>query len=206
LTLNNSESITTQVAVGVCSGLFNRDTSVSGSVYLLYTQDDLSWLSDIDGITNPEITPTQDFLSLCLASPAVNGYLRYDYSEQQRIVPNIITMAAMVNAIPLEDGNSHITTDTPLVFDALKEFAGFNELNATQYMYDGYVAETPTICFVNPGYELDFRINPPLTGDISSKNIDHVVSKKLFGFYFPQGCIRGTDQVNKSNKHLINDE
>jgi hypothetical protein len=136
LTLNNNESITTQISVAVCSGLFNRDTSISGAAYLLYSQDDLDWLEDTDGITNPDITSPSDFISICLASPVANGYLRYNKTSQATIVPNIITMAAMVNAVPLEDGDSHITgDDVELVFDAVTEFAGFNALNATRCAY-----------------------------------------------------------------------
>jgi hypothetical protein len=78
-------------------------------------------------------------------------------------------------------------------------------------MYDGYKSETQTICFMNPGYPGSFhpgnvslsstnRINDvsdivvQLPGEINTKNIDHVVSKKLFGFYLDAGCVRGTEE------------
>jgi hypothetical protein len=109
---------------------------VAGSAYILFSQYDVQWLEDETGNPNPTLTDIGDFMSTCLQSSAVNGYIRYNRTSQAAIVPNILTMAAMLNAVPMEDGDEMISSNSlTMVFDALTEFEGFNALNATKYVF-----------------------------------------------------------------------
>lgn len=118
-----------KVAVQVCAGLFNRDPGVTGAAYTILGQDDLSWLQEVEGIVNPALTPVPVFLSRCLAGPqaTAKGYIRYNASLQKPVMPNLATLAAVLDAVPLEDGDPAIGAAT-LVFDALKMFANFTAL------------------------------------------------------------------------------
>jgi hypothetical protein len=60
-----------KIAVQVCAGLFNRESS-SLSVYTLLNQPyDGQWLLDIEGIENPTLTYVDDFLNECLSQTTV---------------------------------------------------------------------------------------------------------------------------------------
>ena len=95
--------------VQVCVGLFNRDDSVAGAAYTFNGARDAAWLectgnnhSDSKRIALP------NFLHRCLhgdsSTPAVaKGYLRYNYTTQKIIVPNIATIAGVLDAVPLDD-------------------------------------------------------------------------------------------------------
>jgi hypothetical protein len=65
-----------------------------------------------------------DLITKCLATPGVaQGYLRYNYSAQTIVIPNIVTLAGVLDAVPLEVGSRFATA--PLVFDAIETFKGF---------------------------------------------------------------------------------
>lgn len=131
LTITGGADILTQIKAQVCAGLMNRDTTVAGSAYMLFNQYDVDWLTDETGNPNPDTTEISDFMNICLQSSAVTGYIRYNFTSQAEIVPNIMTLAAMLNAIPMEDGDE-LTEGLSMVFDSLTVFDGFNSLNATK--------------------------------------------------------------------------
>ena len=45
------------------------------------------------------------------------------------IAPNIVTLAAVLDAIPLEDGDP-LAAKLPLIFDAVVKFKGFSAMQA----------------------------------------------------------------------------
>jgi hypothetical protein len=141
------------ISAQVCSGLLNRDSSDKAGVYTLLNQPyDSDWLVDTTGISNPFITPTDQFISSCFQlKNSVQGYILYDYAAQQAVVPNIITLAAVLNAIPLEASSPDVA-DNVLVFDAVKEWAGFSALDVNNYMFNHYINDTTTLAWMNPGY------------------------------------------------------
>lgn len=197
----SSPSLATKIAAQVCVGLFNRNTDIAGPVYTLMNSRDIIWLEDIEGIPHPEIMPTSDFLTKCLHtrnsidnSPMAKGYIRYNATSQQILVPNIITLAAVLDAVPLEDGHPDIK-NTSMVFDALKEFEGFAAYNATLYMHMHYVNRTTTIAMMNPGYDTSKHpFNPPLTRKPNPGLIDYIVKERLFTFFLNQCCVRGSEE------------
>ena len=107
------------------------------------------------------------FLDLCL-SPSANvakGYIRYNSSSQKLVTPNLITVAAVLDAVPLETGDA--TRNSTMLFDALTAFDGFSALQATEYVYDRYGNLTTTMAKMNPGLDVHgkHKLNPPLTGN-----------------------------------------
>jgi hypothetical protein len=61
------------LAIRVCAGLFNRDTT-GDAVYLLEMEEDQGWLDDIDNASYSAIKPIDPnaFLTLCLDLDIVN--------------------------------------------------------------------------------------------------------------------------------------
>ena len=140
----------TKIAVQICSGLLNRGDS---TVYTLMHQPyDSDWLQDTEQVTNPDITSQDDVLSKCMSSSEVKGYILYDYDSQKALVPNLITMAAVMDAVLLETGHPAMAGSS-MVYDAVTEWSGFSGLDASKYMYSHYINDTTTLAWMNPGYD-----------------------------------------------------
>lgn len=78
----------------------------------------------------------------------------YDYSLQQALLPNLITLASVLDAVPLEAGHPAIASAQPtVVYNLITEWAGFSPLDATSFMYDNFVKQTTTLAWMNPGYD-----------------------------------------------------
>ena len=147
------------------------------------------------------ITSRPELLRTCVGarrpdgSRLVSGAIRFNASRdgQQLITPNIITLAAVLDALPLQS-NDPLMEELPIVFDAEQEFAGFNAMQATEYMHTHHVNETSTMAQMNPGLDVhgDNKINPPLTKDLNPGLIDYIVKEKLFTFFMEDQCIAGT--------------
>lgn len=211
LTLTGDANLTTQIKSQVCAGLMNRDITVTGSAYMLFSQYDADWLTDQTGNPIPPLTEISDFMKICVESSSVDGYIRYNATSQAEIVPNIFTLAAMLNAIPMEDGDALIEAESlTMVFDCLTEFDGFNSLNATQYMFEHFGSETSSMAMMNPGYNQGVAhrhpFNPPLDGSPNVKLVDFIVKMKLFNFYFIEACIPGTDEYKYLDYMVTNED
>ena len=159
-------------------------------MYLLWDSYDVDWLKDTAGIEDPSsiATTASDFMLSCLGveGPA-KGYLRYNATSQAVVVPNIVTVAAVLDIVPLEDGSSFIVeTQPPLLFDALDLWKGFSSLNATEYVFDQWGYETSTMSKMNPGYDQSVAarapVDPPLTKQPDPRLIDFIVKEKLSTF------------------------
>ena len=183
-----------QIAVQICSGLYNNNSSNNGVYTFMQQPQDSEWLQDLYNITNPSLTTIDTFLSECLSSKTAVGYIRYNYTQQNEITPNLITLAAIFRAILLED-NSPFIKNATLIFDALSDsqFGNSSALKVSQYMYQHYINQTTTLAFMNPN-----PVNPGLT--------DYIVKERIFNFYLGNACIRGTPEydfvlkmVNPSN-------
>lgn len=152
---------------------------------------DDAWLKRTEGIedaSSSEISAL-DFISMCLTGPA-KGYIRYNATAQQVLTPNIVTLAAVLDAVPLEDG--HPARDgAELVYDAVTNWDGFSALDATSFMYDNHVNETTTMAKMNPGYDMHAGnpLSPPLTKRPALGLTDFIVKERLFTFFLNNGCI-----------------
>lgn len=174
-----------QLALQACVGLHNR--SAGGSVYIDATPHDLTWLKDL-GAEPTATVDAQQFLTSCIATfPAC---VRYDYANQQRLLPNILTVASALGAVPV-DASMNVPCDKP-AFDAVAELADKQTpALATQYVFEKYAAQTTGLAMLNPGYELDpvDTAAPAITRPMGMALVDFVFSEKLFVVFLVNGCI-----------------
>ncbi len=179
-----------QLAVQACAGLYNRRHG--GSVYTRMSDKDARWLDDLHLVPEATVEPAS-FLDTCLSE--FPRCVRYAYGEQQRLLPNVLTVAAVLGAVPLDDGMDLACADE--VFDARAEFRDRNTpVAATRYVYENFVDETTGLAMINPGYDsASSQVwDPPLTRDINSALVDFVFSQKLFVTFLVNGCIAPTEE------------
>ena len=186
------------LAVQVCAGLMNRNAS-GDAAYTLMQPEDIRWFSLLVPGTPLRTTPIADFLASCIspsspAPPPARGWIRYNYSSQQQLVPNLLTLAAVLDAIPLEAGSPYLPAGgAPLIFDATTAWANFSELNATAYMYNFHAGNTSGLSKMNPGWDENADpASPKLTRQPDLGLADYIVKERLFNFYLTNGCINGT--------------
>ncbi len=183
-------SPTMKVAVQACAGLYNRQRG--GSVYTNMSNKDLQWFKELS-IKPEETVDATSFLETCLQD--FPKTVRYSYDNQQTLLPNILTVGAVLEAVPLDDAMV-VAFDT-VVFDATIEFKRLNTpYLATKYVYDNYVNKTTGLAMLNPGYcTIDCDVsNPEVTKDIESSLIDYVFSRKLFVTFLVNGCNEGNQE------------
>lgn len=122
-----------------------------------------------DSDVNSTTQNATEFVRECLQPTGVASgrYISYNSSSQQELVPNIVTLAGVMDAV-LIDVNTPLSqwpTDnvestaeeidfhsilqglgipamTAPVFDAVTEFAGYTPFEATSFIYEHYVNET----------------------------------------------------------------
>ena len=159
-----------QLAVQACAGLFNR--KAGGSVFVELDSHDGGWIDELH-LSVHETLSQADFLSRCVAEhPAC---VRYDYKGQQALLPNVLTVASVLGAVPLDEGQSP-GCSAP-VFDAKQVFADKNTpLLATSYVFDTYGKQTTGLAMVSPGYDKAPKdpAHPDLTTDMSPALVDFV--------------------------------
>jgi hypothetical protein len=198
-----SANLTTQFAVQVCVGLTNRkpashvpappsSSPPPSGAYTVLTPRDLDWLAKLYNITNPPLLAPDAFIQSCMAGVAHNRRIRYDYASQKLVAPNLMTLAAVLDAVPLEDAAAAARGST-IVFDALQTWASFAAINATRYMFENHANATTGLAMTNPGLDVNKDPkNPPLDGTMKPDLVDFVVSNRIFNFYLSDGCIPGT--------------
>jgi len=188
----------TLLAVQACAGLSNRNGSTTGAVYTVW--DTLDWFHEIEHNKNPPFMPIHDFLVQCYQT--VGRYIHYNYETQHAIIPNIITLASVLDAIPLIQNDGPATTAaTPaayshqmkLVFDAETKFAGFTPYDATSYMFQHYASKTTGMAKMDPGYDYSHK-SPRVTKQPNLRLADYIVKQRLFNFFLLDGCIPMTQE------------
>ena len=204
----------TVVAAQTCIGLLNRNEhndTVAGPMYSIMSSGvhDLRWLSVLNLTQSPHI-PIPSLIQRCLVESGqavATGYIRYHYATQQKYVPLILTLAAVLNAVPLEDSNVfNVSGKAPLVLDAIAFFASLPTLAAaTRRVFDLYGNMTTTTAMMNPGFNNNGGWNdgdPSLTGQPDLGLADYVVKARLFNFYLVNGCINGTKDA-ATMQHMV---
>ncbi|MBK7977809.1 MAG: hypothetical protein IPK07_32690 [Deltaproteobacteria bacterium] len=179
-----------QLAVQACAGLYNR--SHGGSVYTRMSEKDSRWLDDL-GLVPDETVDVGPFLDACLAD--FPRCVRYSYADQQTLVPNVLTVGAALEAVPLDESMDVACQD--VAFDARVEFRDRSTpYEATRYVYERYVDDTTGLAMLNPGYDSSAPEvwAPPVTRDINAALVDFVFSQKLFVVFLVNGCIAPTDE------------
>lgn len=194
-----------QIATQVCSGLFNRENTVSGAVYTISDEVDTFWLKQL---TDVDIHLIDDisFIKNCLNSTLIAGYLKYNYTEHKLIIPQLLTIAAVTNTIPIDitSFSPELTKNIPLKFDTARIFERPSLYDATLYLFQNYMNQTTGMAKMDPGFDIhNHPIEPPLVGCIRHYLIDFIVKERLFNFYLYYGCIAGTKE-HKLVESIVN--
>lgn len=190
----DSLSAADQISVQVCQGLYSRNESTAA--YLIWGSNELQWLNFTGGSATTIVTAV-DFVQQCLVDfPRV---IRFNITSQQELFPNIVCMASVLDAIPLQDDAlQNLPAGATVVFDALKTFAGMKEIDATAYVYDNHGNSTTGLAKLNPGWkwdnDIEHQLTPKLIGGPSLYLVDYCVKEKLFLFFLKNGCIKDTKE------------
>jgi len=186
----------TVLAAQVCVGLLNR--GAGPPAYTLMRPEDFTWLRIVEPSlpSPPPLTALPDFFSACFSGAAAARTIRYSFAAQQALVPNLLTLAALLDAVPLEDGSPFAPAAPALAYDALAGWAGFSPLNATAFMFaHPRFNATTSMAKMNPGWDVHghpLDPNPPLSFLPDLSLADWIVQQRLFNFFLVQGCIPGT--------------
>ena len=175
------------LAVQACAGLHNR--KVGGSVFVHFEASDQTWIDELK-LKPTETVSATEFVQSCVA--AFPTCVRYQYKPQQEILPAILTAAAALEAVPLDEGLG-VTCASP-VLDAVVVFKDLNTpVLATKYVIEQYAAQTTGLAMLNPGYNTHPTdpANPPFTGEMQPALVDYVFAHKLFVVFLVNGCIDG---------------
>ena len=179
-----------QLVVQACAGL--RNAQIGGSVYIQSDAHDQAWLEELDLEPAAVVQPTA-FLEDCFA--AFPLCVRYHYASQQELLPSILTVAAALGAVPVDDESGLVCGR--VVVDATAVFEENNTpLLATRYVYENYASQTTGLAMLNPGYDRRAADpdHPALTGDMGGALIDFVFSQKLFVVFLVNGCVDGNPE------------
>lgn len=173
-----------------CVGLRNR--AAGGSAYVDADPHDATWLTEL-GLVPAATVDAAEFLRSCVATfPAC---VRYDYASQHALLPNILTVAAALGALPV-DGSLNLTCGST-AFDAVAELRERNTpALATRYVFERYAEQTTGLAMLNPGYDLRPAdpANPSITRDMRPALVDFVFSQRLFVVFLVNGCTRGNPE------------
>lgn len=179
-----------QLAVQACVGLRNR--AAGGSAYVDSNPHDATWLTEL-GLVPAATVDAAEFLRSCVATfPAC---VRYDYASQHALLPNILTVAAALGAMPV-DGSLNLKCGST-AFDAVAELRERNTpALATRYVFERYASQTTGLAMLNPGYDLRPAdpANPSITRDMRPALVDYVFSQRLFVVFLVNGCTRGNPE------------
>ena len=187
------------LAAQVCAGLLNRGPGAGPPVYTLMRPEDFTWLQIVEPTipSPPPLTPLAALFAACFSSAAAGGrVIRYTFTAQQVLVPNLLTLAALLDAVPLEDGSPFAPGSPVLAYDAVAGWAGFSSLNATRFMFAHPLFNaTTSMAKMNPGWDVHghpLDPNPPLSFLPDLSLGDWIVKQRLFNFFLLEGCIPGT--------------
>jgi len=182
------------LAAQVCIGLLNRAPGLRGAAYALINPEDVTWLALVGDEQPP--TALDAFMHACLTGVADSRIIRYNFSAQQEVVPNLLTVAAVLDAVPLEAGSPWEPPGATLVFDAVAAWVGYKEVDATAYVFDHWVGNTSGAAKMNPGWDVHGAepLSPPLSKLPDLSLADYIVKERLFNFFLLNGCIPGNAQ------------
>jgi hypothetical protein len=174
-----------QLAVQACAGLYNRKQG--GTVFVNRDAHDEVWIDELALAPNETVSESE-FMDRCVSD--FPTCVRYDYKAQQALLPNVLTVASVLGAVPIADGMTLACKDA--AFDAKEVFADkTTPYLATQYVFEQYAKETSGLAMLSPGYDEhpSDSAHPDLTTDMLPALVDFVFSQKLFVVYLVNACI-----------------
>ena len=179
-----------QLAVQACAGLHNRRTG--GSVYVQQEAHDPAWLDELAVKPAATLSATEFLKSCVVAFPSC---VRYRYKDQQELLPAILTAAAALQAVPLDD-ELGVKCAKPAM-DAVETLQDHNtRYLATKYVFEQFGAQTTGLAMLNPGYDqaASDPAQPKLNAQMKSSLVDFVFSQKLFVVFLVNGCLDGNPE------------
>lgn len=188
--LDRSAPAPLQLATQACAGLRNRESP--GTVYVHSNAAEGAWLTELS-LTAASTVDAEAFVRACVDQ--VRSCVRYDYANQRALMPNILTAAAALGAVPLDVGSGVSCANT--AFDAVAELRDRSTpALATRYVFDRFGAQTTGLAMLNPGYEQQPAMNasPRITRDMGAALVDFVFSQRLFVVFLVNGCIDGNPE------------
>ena len=93
------QNFTQLFQIQVCSGLFNRPESNSLTSFVIMDGDDIPWLQELYNISGANMN-VSTYLTECYKH--AKSYVLYDIDTQQELLPNILTLCTMLDAIPVD--------------------------------------------------------------------------------------------------------
>ena len=83
-----------------------------------------------------------------------------------------------------------IWSDHGIAFDALTEFVGYGELEATTYIFDYFGHLTTGVAMMNPGWrQVGSGLEHELYRDPSVGLADLLIKERMFTFFLYSGCV-----------------
>lgn len=189
-----------KIAAQACAGLWNR--KYGGSVFTQMDGKDLAWMEEL-GLKPDSTLNVEEFLDL--SKTEFPRHVRYSHARQQTLLPNILTVGAVLEAVPVAEEMEAQWGDC--AFDATAVFSALNTpYLATKYVYENHVNGTTGLAMLNPGYDTRAKRvwNPGLAGDMNPVMIDFVFSEKLFVMFLVNSCVNFTWEHDLLNEIVSN--
>ena len=163
--------------------------------YVLKDDNDMAWFNRVGDMNGNTTTNEVDFPTF--VKPCVGKQIKYDFKGQRAILPNLITLAGVLDAILIEETDEMFDASN-VVFDAVETF-GLNHTSAkdaTEWVFDRYINNTTGLAKMNPGLDVhsSHHFNPPLDQGIDFGLSDYIVKERLFTFFLNDGCIPFTSE------------
>ena len=177
---------TEQMALTACVGLDNR---WGQKAYILWNDNDATWLQQDFPAGLPATTPREAYMNFCYSSLA-KGYVAYNATAQQALIPSVITVASALDAVPLEAPPA--SANLTCLADLVRLFDGYEPVDAATYAFDTYGNQTTSLAKVNPGWRGmsgKGNLHPQLTGAPDFKLFDYIVKARLFAMFLVDACI-----------------
>jgi hypothetical protein len=196
-----------RLAVLACQGLMNRNNGSTGeeetAVFTIKESWDLLWLEtaqEQDPGWELLTIPSSEFLSEVCAQQNFPKLL-YSKELHHEIIPQLITIAGVLDAVPLDVGTAMdqipAWIDHEVAFDAAATFPQVSELLATEYVFDTYGHLTTGVAMMNPGWRQPDDMHPidhELVADPRIGLADYIIKERVFNFFLYTGCVPLTEE------------
>ena len=202
-------SLAERIAILSCQGLLNRNSL--DSTYTIKDGWDDAWLElGLGMVPGKMVNLTTEEYLMTVCEQEKFGKLIYSKTEHHEVIPQIITLAGVLDAVPMDidSGMDQIWMDHEVVFDARVEFLGFTEVEATAYVFDNYAQLTYGVAMMNPGWKQPndfFPLQHELVNDPRVGLTDFIVQNRIFNFFLYLGCVPFTDAHALLERMMTND-
>lgn len=202
------KSVPHNLAYAACTGLINRDMTAT-PVYTIWNEGganfpdedtksiDEEWARLLLSSYTKKDATTDEILNECLSgqpTAAAKGYILYDISTQQRLLPNILTAAGVLDAVPIDVSlEATLSSGVPKVFDAVTEWKDLEPYQVTEKAFGEWANKTSNMAYWRPAIQNNEASHgdPPLrpVSELRLEFVDYIVKMKLFTSYLWNQCI-----------------